>query len=183
VTREALFHCQFGAVQPKRGDVLHKVAAYNSAGRVTASDGTLYDFSRKADEHVGGCIMLPDGAPAEYADPVALWAAAQDAETRIDGQPARLVEFTIPREVPADQRLEFTRAIVAPWVVEGARSRRRRATARARNSQPSCARTGGVCRPETGEHPVDGEQGTRHARGRRRENESMACRPRRQRAR
>lgn len=120
MTREALFHCQFGAVQPKRGDVLHKVAAYNSAGRVTASDGTLYDFSRKADEHVGGCIMLPDGAPAEYADPVALWAAAQDAETRIDGQPARLVEFTIPREVPADQRLEFTRAIVAPWVVEGA---------------------------------------------------------------
>jgi len=116
--REALFHCQFGVVQPSRGDVLHKVAAYNSATGIEAPDGTLYDFSRKAAEHVGGCILLPNGAPADYADPAALWSAAQAAETRVDGQPARLVEFAIPREVPADQRLEFTRSIVAPWVEE-----------------------------------------------------------------
>lgn len=114
----ALFHVQFGAVQPSRGDRLHKVAAYNAAARVQAPGGAVYDFRRKSAEHVGGCLMLPAGAPAWAADPAHLWFQAETAETRVDGQPARLVEFAIPREVPPARRLEFARAVVAPWVAD-----------------------------------------------------------------
>lgn len=113
----ALFHCQFAAVQPSKGDRLHKVSAYNSAARVQAPDGAAYDFTRKAREYVDGCLMLPAGAPAAWAaDPLRLWAAAEAAEKRVDGQPARLVEFAIPREVRPEHRLDFARSVIAPWI-------------------------------------------------------------------
>lgn len=114
----ALFHVQFGAVQPSRGDRLHKVAAYNSAARVQAPGGAAYDFTRKACEHVGGCLMLPAGAPAWAADAAHLWSQAEAAESRCDGQPARLVEFAIPREIRPEHRLDFARSVVAPWVAD-----------------------------------------------------------------
>lgn len=120
MTTCALFHVDFGAVQPSKGDRLHKVAAYNAATMLTdPTTGELYDFRRKAKEHVGGCIMLPLDSPTWAEDRVTLWSAALGAETRHDGQPARLVEILIPREVPADRRLDFARAVVAPWVAEG----------------------------------------------------------------
>ncbi|WP_167525215.1 MobA/MobL family protein [Roseomonas genomospecies 6] len=118
--REATFHVDFGAVQPSRGDSLHKVAAYNGACRLTGPDGE-FDFTRKAPEYAGGCIMAPpDAPPTLVGDRAALWSAALAAEKRRDGQPARLVEIMLPREVPPEQRLELVRAIVQPWVDEGA---------------------------------------------------------------
>lgn len=116
----ALFHVEFGVVQPSRGDVLAKVAAYNAAATITTPGGTRYDFTRKSGEHVGGELIVPPDAPEWARDPATLWSAAEAAETRRDGQPARILTFTIPREIPADRRLEFARAVVAPFAAEGA---------------------------------------------------------------
>ncbi|WP_022726955.1 MobA/MobL family protein [Fodinicurvata sediminis] len=116
---ESLFHVEFGAVQPSRGDNLCKVSAYNACSKLRdLRDGsaTTFDFTRKQNEHEGGCIMLPDGASPELQEPEKLWNAAQTAETRRDGQPARLIEFSIPRQIPPEDRLDFARSVTRPWV-------------------------------------------------------------------
>lgn len=115
----ALYHVQFDVVQRSRGQSAVKVGAYNHATRYQDRDGTVYDFTRKAKEHQGHCVMLPHGAPAWATDSNELWRRAEAAERRCDAQPARLVEFAIPREVTAEQRMAFAQHIAAPWVAQG----------------------------------------------------------------
>lgn len=94
-------------------------SAYNLCGRLEAG-GRAYDYSRKRAEHVGGCVMLPAGAPPEFRSPGALWRAAEAAERRCDAQLARQVLVSIPREVPPEHRLAWVEAIAQPWVDDGA---------------------------------------------------------------
>lgn len=115
----ALYHVQFAVVARSKGDNAVKVAAYNHAARYETADGAVYDFRRKSAEHRGHVVMLPTGAPTWAADGDELWRRAEAAERRCDAQPARLVEFAIPREVPAHLRMDFARAVVAPWVADG----------------------------------------------------------------
>lgn len=115
----ALYHVQFDVVQRSRGQSAVKVAAYNAADRYDAGGGTVYDFRRKARELAGHAVMLPVGAPAWAADANELWRRAEAAERRCDGQPARLVEFAIPREVAPADRMAFAQAVARPWVAQG----------------------------------------------------------------
>jgi hypothetical protein len=94
-------------------------AAYNLCGRLSHGDRT-YDFLQKRNEYGGGAVLLPDGAPVALRDPGALWRAVEAAERRADAQSARQVLLSVPREVPADLRLDFARAVCAPWVADGA---------------------------------------------------------------
>ena len=114
-----LFHCQFGVVARSKAGDARKMSAYQHCTRVARRDGQDFDFRRKAGEHVAHAVMLPDGAAAWAADPAALWQACEDAERRGDAQTARLVEIAIPREVPADRRMEMMRAIARPWITDG----------------------------------------------------------------
>ncbi|WP_445682049.1 MobA/MobL family protein [Radicibacter daui] len=109
-------HIDFDVVQPKRGHELIKIAAYSRCGRMTKPDGKVYDFSRKAEEHRGGLLLLPPGV--RVASREAIWQAAAAAETRIDGQPARLIEIEIPREIPERRRMDFVRWLVQPMVTD-----------------------------------------------------------------
>jgi len=115
----ALFHVQFDMVQRSRGQSAVKVAAYNAAAQFDAGDGTSFDFRRKVAEHQGHAVLLPAGAPAWAADAAELWRRAEAAERRGDAQPALLVEFSIPRVVPAEQRMDFARAVIQPLVDDG----------------------------------------------------------------
>ena len=114
-----LFHVQFGVVQRSAGGDARKVSAYQRCARVERRDGKAFDFRRKWSEHVGHEMLLPEGAPEWAADPAQLWQRAEDLERRGDAQVARLVEFAIPRDVPADARLDFVRAVAAPWIADG----------------------------------------------------------------
>src|SRR5690606_11596652 len=73
----------------------------------------------KSAEHAGHAMLLPSGAPDWAADPGELWRRAEAVERRADAQTARLLEFSIPRSVPADRRMEFARAILEPFVADG----------------------------------------------------------------
>jgi hypothetical protein len=103
-------------VQRSAGNHAVKVAAYQMCSKLEAADGQRFNFARKRSEHIGGMIMLPDGAPEWAADAGELWRQTEASERRADAQTARLIEFSIPRAVPADQRLEFARAVVQPYV-------------------------------------------------------------------
>jgi hypothetical protein len=82
-------------------------------------DGKKFNFRRKRHEHVATEIMLPDGAPDWAADPKILWSKAENAEARGDAQTARTVMISIPRSIPENHRMEFTKAIVKPWIKDG----------------------------------------------------------------
>ena len=111
-------HLDFGIVGRTRGTgrtgSAVAAAAYNLCARL---DG--YDYSRKASEHVGGCMMLPPGSCPDLAEPGALWRSAEGAEKRADAQLARQVLISLPRECPPELRLDLARAIVQPWVDDG----------------------------------------------------------------
>jgi len=114
----ALYHVRFDVVRRSKGQSAVKVAAYHAATKFSDGNET-YNFRRKAKEHQGQIMLLPAGAPSWAFDPERLWRTAEEAERQANGQPARLVEFAIPREVPAEQRLAFAEAITRMWVEDG----------------------------------------------------------------
>jgi hypothetical protein len=115
----ALFHAKFDIVRRSRGQSAVKISAYQLCGSLTDANGRKYDFSRKAEEHRGHAVLLPDGAPAWAANPGELWRQAEQAEKRVDGQTARLLELSIPRQIPAELRMEFARHVFEPFRANG----------------------------------------------------------------
>jgi ATP-dependent exoDNAse (exonuclease V) alpha subunit len=84
-------------------------AAYRGAERL--HDERLdrdHDFTNK-DGVVHSEVLLPEGAPEEFADREKLWNAVEAAEKRKDAQLAREVEFAIPRELTKEQGIELAR--------------------------------------------------------------------------
>ena len=116
----AFSRVEFGVVaRAVRGGNAVKCSAYNAASSFKHGD-VVFDFSRKRGEHQAHAVLLPPGAPSTYASAAALWSAAEAAERRCDAQTARQILVSIPREIPADDRLAYTTAICAPWVADGA---------------------------------------------------------------
>jgi hypothetical protein len=96
------FRIQLGVVTRAEGHCAAKRSAYQSCGVVVAHDGQRFDFSRKAGEHVATFMLAPSRAPDWTHDPEALWRRAAAAEKRVDAQEARIVDFSMPRAVPAE---------------------------------------------------------------------------------
>ncbi len=96
------FRIQLGVVARAEGHCAAKRSAYQSCGVMVAHDDQCFDFSRKAAEHVTTIMLAPSGAPDWARDPEALWQRAAAAEKRVDAQEARIVDFSMPRAVPAE---------------------------------------------------------------------------------
>jgi hypothetical protein len=56
--------------------------------------------------------MLPEHAPAEFADRETLWNAVQNVETQKNAQMAREVEVALPNELPRDLQIKYLREFV-----------------------------------------------------------------------
>src|SRR5690606_38811012 len=52
-------------------------------------------------EHVQTIMLMPQGAPDWAQRPESLWQRVSAAERRVDAQEARIVDFSMPRAVPA----------------------------------------------------------------------------------
>ena len=95
----AIFHLSVKVISRSSGRSAVAAAAYRGAERL--HDERLdrdHDFTNK-DGVVHSEVMLPEGAPEEFADREKLWNAVEAAEKRKDAQLAREVEFAIPREL------------------------------------------------------------------------------------
>ncbi len=110
----AIFHLSVKVISRASGRSAVAAAAYRGAERL--HDDRLdrdHDFTNK-DGVVYSEVMLPKGAPPEFADREKLWNAVEAAEKRKDAQLSREVEFTIPRELSKSQGIalarEFTQA-------------------------------------------------------------------------
>jgi Ti-type conjugative transfer relaxase TraA len=107
----AIYHLSMKPISRASGRSSVAAAAYRAADKLTNDrDGLTHDFTRREGvEHAE--IVIPQGAGAEWAlDRSALWNAAEQAENRKDARVAREFEIALPHELPAEQRLELTRA-------------------------------------------------------------------------
>ena len=95
-------------------------AAYRAGEKITNEyDGVIHDYTRK-----GGIahaeILLPDNAPAEYADRAVLWNAVEKIEKAKNAQLAREIEIALPKELTLLQNKSLVREYVkANFVAAG----------------------------------------------------------------
>jgi Ti-type conjugative transfer relaxase TraA len=108
----AIYHFSAKVISRAAGSSALAAAAYRSASRLF--DERLdrhHDFSNKAGV-VHSEVLLPDGAPEQFADRQTLWNAVEAAEVRKDAQLAREVEFALPRELSPELGLALARDFV-----------------------------------------------------------------------
>lgn len=87
-------------------------AAYRAGEKITNSyDGITHDYTRK-----GGVahteILLPENAPAAYADRAILWNEVEQAEKAKNAQLAREIELALPVELSPEQNISLVREYV-----------------------------------------------------------------------
>jgi Ti-type conjugative transfer relaxase TraA len=114
----AIFHLSVKVISRASGRSAVAAAAYRGAERL--HDDRLdrdHDFTNK-DGVVHSEVLLPEGAPSEFADREKLWNAVEAAEKRKDAQLSREVEFAIPREMNKSQGIALARDFVKAEFVE-----------------------------------------------------------------
>ena len=108
----AIYHFSAKVISRAAGSSALAAAAYRSASRLADERlGRDHDFTRKPGV-IHSEVLLPDGAPQEFADRERLWNAVEAGEVRKDAQLAREVEFAIPREMTQDQGVALARDFV-----------------------------------------------------------------------
>ncbi|CAM5367946.1 hypothetical protein ATER59S_01523 [Aquamicrobium terrae] len=113
------FRVQLGVVSRSEGHCAAKRSAYQACGSIVAHDGERFDFTRKGAEHVVTLMLTPKGAPDWTRAPESLWQRAAAAEKRIDAQEARIVDFSMPRAVPAALWEACIRHVYDPFIDMG----------------------------------------------------------------
>ena len=107
----ALYHLSVKIISRSNGQSACAAAAYRSGEKITSDfDGITHDYRNKQNVEYS-VVMLPDNAPADFADRRILWNAVEQNEKQMNAQLAREIEFSLPRELsPEEQKklaLEF----------------------------------------------------------------------------
>jgi hypothetical protein len=105
----AIYHLTIKIITRGKGKTAVSAAAYRSAELIKSErDGKTHDYTRK-----GGVvhteILLPEHAPAEYADRATLWNAVEKAERNDNAQLAREIEIALPVELTPEQNISLAR--------------------------------------------------------------------------
>jgi MobA/MobL family len=115
-------HIQTTVIQKSRGHTALARLAYQSCDFF--DDGfRKADYQPFSDTHLGHVILLPDGAPPEFAQAENFLMAAAFREHRKDAQEGRALDFTIPRAVPDHLLLAVAAFTVLPFVALGMATR------------------------------------------------------------
>ena len=86
-------------------------AAYRSGTKIYCEyDGEIKDFSRKG-HVIYSEILLPEYAPKEFTDRSVLWNAVENFEKGSRAQLSREIEFSLPYELDADERLKAAKTL------------------------------------------------------------------------
>ena len=111
-------HMQLGVVQQSKGCTALGRLAYQA--NTAFNDGSRReDYTRFRHQHLGGLVMLPEGAPAEFADECSFVMAVAFREKRVDAQAGRTLDFSLPRIIPEGLLLPMAAFVVAPFVKLG----------------------------------------------------------------
>ncbi|QAU45890.1 MobA/MobL family protein [Bradyrhizobium guangzhouense] len=111
-------HIQLGVVQLRYGNSAPGRLAYQMC--TAFNDGhRREDFTPFKDQHLGGLVLLPEGAPAEFADESTFITAIASREKRVDAQAGRTLDVSLPRGVPKELLIPMAAFVVAPFVAQG----------------------------------------------------------------
>ena len=116
----AIYHLEAKVISRGAGRSAVAAAAYMSCSKILNDyDGVLHDFTRKRGL-VWAQTFLPENAPPEWADRIALWNAVEEAEKTKDSRLAREFVAALPIEMEKEQWIELlTEFIQTQFVSEG----------------------------------------------------------------
>lgn len=108
----AIYHCSIKIISRGRGKSAVAAAAYRAGVTIKNEyDGLTHDYSRKHGV-VHTEILLPENAPAEYADRATLWNAVEQVEKARNAQLAREIELALPVELSREQHVSLVHEYV-----------------------------------------------------------------------
>jgi hypothetical protein len=108
----AIYHFHLQIITRGAGKSAVAAAAYRAGETLKNEyDGFVHDYSRK-----GGVvhteIILPENAPAEYADRSVLWNAVEKSERYCNAQLSREVDIALPAELTQEQNISLAHEFV-----------------------------------------------------------------------
>lgn len=108
----AIYHCSLKIISRGKGKSAVAAAAYRAGEKITNEfDGVIHDYTRKGGV-IHSEILLPENAPAEYADRAFLWNAVEKIEKAKNAQLAREIEIALPQELTREQGISLVREYV-----------------------------------------------------------------------
>lgn len=103
-TPVAIYHLSVKPIQRSKGRTATAAAAYRAGCKIVDErTGEIHDYRRRGGV-VSSEVFAPKDAPAWASDRAKLWNAAEVAEKRKDGTPAREYEVALPAELTEDER-------------------------------------------------------------------------------
>ena len=113
----ALYHFSAQIISRSNGQSACAAAAYRSGEKITNGyDGITHDYRKKQNVE-NSVVMLPENAPADFADRQKLWNAVEQNEKQSNAQLAREFEFALPRELPSEVRERIAKEFVREQLV------------------------------------------------------------------
>jgi hypothetical protein len=108
----AIYHLSIQIITRGKGKSAVAAAAYR-AGEIIKNeyDGIVHDYTRKKGI-VHTEILLPENAPAEYANRSVLWNAVEKVERYKTAQLAREIEIALPVELSQEQNISLVHRFV-----------------------------------------------------------------------
>ena len=108
----AIYHCSIKIISRGKGKSAIAATAYRSGENLTNEyDGITHDYTRKSGI-VHTEVLLPDHAPAAFADRAVLWNAVEKLEKAKNAQLAREIEIALPHELTREQGISLVREYV-----------------------------------------------------------------------
>lgn len=115
----AIYHMSIKNISRGKGKTAIAAAAYRAGTILTdAETGIKHNYTKKS-EVVYSEIILPEHAPAEYANRETLWNEVQKIETQDKARLAREWEVALPNELDLDQAKTLIHDFAGSLVAEG----------------------------------------------------------------
>ena len=103
----ALYHFSASIISRSNGQSACAAAAYRSGEKIENEyDGITHDYRKKQNVD-DAIVLLPENAPADFADRSKLWNAVEQNEKQGNAQLSREIEFSLPRELPPEVRKQI----------------------------------------------------------------------------
>lgn len=115
----AIYHMSIKNISRAKGKTAIAAAAYRAGTILTDQEtGITHSYTKKT-EVAYTEIILPEHAPAEYANRETLWNEAQKVETQSNARLAREWEVALPNELDLDQAKNLIHDFAESLVAEG----------------------------------------------------------------
>lgn len=114
----ALYHFSAQIISRSNGQSACAAAAYRSGEKIENEyDGITHDYRLKQNVE-DAIVLLPENAPADFADRSKLWNSVEQNEKQGNAQLSREIEFSLPRELPPEVRKQIVLEFIQEQFVD-----------------------------------------------------------------